>query len=65
MVKYPNCILEERTPKEDRVDPRFVLRLRVLKEVIAKVEKDVVSGRTLDKVLEVRFRERLVAMWIK
>lgn len=46
MVKYPNCILEERTPKEDRVDPRFVLWLRVLKEVIAKVEKDVVSGRT-------------------
>ena len=64
-MKYPNRILEERTPKEDRVDPRFVLRLRVLKEVTAKVEKDVVSGRTLDKVLEVRFRERLVAMWIK
>ena len=64
-MKYPNRILEERTPKEDRVDPRFVLRLRVLKEVITKVEKDVVSGRTLDKVLEVRFRERLVAMWIK
>ena len=47
------------------VDPRFVLRVRVLKEVIAKVEKDVVSGRTLAKVLEVRFREPLVAMWIK
>ena len=65
MVKYPNCILEERTPKEDRVDPRFVLRVQVLKEVIAKVEKDVVSGRTLAKDLKVRFREPLVAMWIK
>lgn len=44
----------------NEVNPRFVLRQWVLEEVIAKVEKDAVSGRRiLAKVLEVRFRNRL------
>jgi len=46
-----------REKEMDGVNPRFVLRQWVLEEVIAKVEKDAVSGRMiLAKVLEVRFR---------
>jgi len=45
------------------VNPRFVLRQWVLEEVIAKVEKDAVSGRRiLAKVLKVRFRNHLIAV---
>ena len=51
-----------REKEMDGVNPRFVLRQWVLEEVIAKVEKDAVSGRKiLAKVLEVRPRSSLVA----
>jgi len=68
LEKYSNRISEEReewgnNPQEEidalreklmnEVNPRFVLRQWVLEEVIAKVEKDTVSGRrVLSKVLE-------------
>ena len=55
-----------REKEMNRVNPRFVLRQWVLEEVIAKVEKDALSGRRiLAKVLEVRFRNHLVAVRIK
>ena len=70
LAKYSDRILEEREEwgsisqeevdalreeEMNRVNPRFVLRQWVLEEVIAKVEKDAVSGRRLlAKVLEVR-----------
>jgi uncharacterized protein YdiU (UPF0061 family) len=76
LTKYSNRILKERgergsVSQEDvdglrqkemnGVNPRFVLRQWVLEEVIAKVEKDAVSGRRiLAKVLKVRFRGHLV-----
>ena len=48
------------------VNPRFVLRQWVLEEVIAKVEKDAVSGRRiLAKVLEVRLRNPSVVARIE
>ena len=72
LTKYSDRILEEREEwdgsSQDEIDlirgkqmnevnPRFVLRQWVLEEVIAKVEKDAVSGRrVLAKVLEVRIR---------
>jgi len=78
LTKYSNRISEERDEwgsgsqeevdkvreKEmDGVNPRFVLRQWVLEEVIAKVEKDAVSGRRiLAKVLEVRLRNPWVAV---
>jgi len=78
LVKYSNRISEERdewgprsqeeidTVREkemDGVNPRFVLRQWVLEEVIAKAEKDAVSGRRiLAKVLEVRSRNHLVVV---
>ena len=81
LTKYSKRILEERKEwgsiSQEEVDvlrqkemnganPRFVLRQWVLEEVIAKVEKDAVSGRRiLAKVLEVRFRGRLVAVRIE
>jgi serine/tyrosine/threonine adenylyltransferase len=71
LTKYSNRILEEReewgNKSQEEIDafrekqmngvnPRFVLRQWVLEELIAKVEKDTVSGsRVLAKVLEVRF----------
>ena len=77
LTKYSDRILEEREEwgsiSQEEVDtlrqkemnganPRFVLRQWVLEEVIAKVEKDAVSGRRiLAKVLEVRSRNRFVA----
>ena len=76
LIKYSGRISEERKEwgsqsqeeidalrkKEmDGVNPRFVLRQWVLEEVIAKVEKDAMSGRRiLAKVLEVCFRNHLV-----
>ena len=76
LTKYSNRILEERKEwdgnSQEEIDvlrekqmksanPRFVLRQWVLEEVIAKVEKDVVTGsRVLAKVLKVRFRNYLV-----
>jgi uncharacterized protein YdiU (UPF0061 family) len=81
LTKYSDRILKEReewgsTSQEEvdalrqkemnGVNPRFVLRQWVLEEVIAKVEKDSVSGkRILAKVLKVRFRDHLVAIGIK
>lgn len=80
LTKYSKRILEERKEwgsiSQEEVDalrqkemngvnPQFVLRQWVLEEVIAKVEKDAVSGgRILAKVLEVRFHGRLVAVRI-
>jgi len=77
LTKYSDRILEEREEwgsiSQEEVDalrqkemngvnPRFVLRQWVLEEVIAKVEKDAVSGRrVLAKVLKVRSRNHLVA----
>jgi len=68
LMKYSNRISEEREEwgpnsqeevdvlrgeEMDGVNPRFVLRQWVLEEVIAKVEKDVVTGkRILAKVLQ-------------
>ena len=78
LIKYSNRISKERAEwgsgfeeevnalreKEmNGANPRFVLRQWVLEEVIAKVEKDAVSGRKiLAKVLKVRFHDRL---WIR
>jgi uncharacterized protein YdiU (UPF0061 family) len=72
LTKYSNRILKERKEWDgssqeevdalrenqmNRVNPRFVLRQWVLEEVIAKVEKDAVSGsRVLAKVLKVSCR---------
>lgn len=76
LTKYSRRILEEREEwdgnSQEEIDelrekqmkganPRFVLRQWVLEEVIAKVEKDAVSGsRVLAKVLKVRSRNNLV-----
>jgi len=81
LTKYSNRISEEReewgSTSQQEVDalrekemnganPRFVLRQWVLEEVIAKVEKDAVSGRRiLAKVLKVHFLNHLLAMRIK
>ena len=78
LTKYSDRILEEREEWDgnsqgeidvirekqmNEVNPRFVLRQWVLEEVIAKVEKDAVSGRrVLAKVLEVRICRHLVAL---
>jgi uncharacterized protein YdiU (UPF0061 family) len=48
--------LQERREEMEAANPRFILRQWVLEEVIAKVEKDPISGRrVLAKILEVRF----------
>lgn len=76
LAKYSTRIWEEReewgnTPQEEidvlrekemsGANPRFVLRQWVLEEVIAKVEKDAISGRrVLAKILMVRFRDHSV-----
>ena len=76
LAKYSHRILEEREEWDGNsqeeidalrekqmkeVNPRFVLRQWVLEEVIAKVEKDAVSGsRVMAKVLKVRSRNHLV-----
>ena len=81
LTKYSKRILEERkewgsTSQEEvdalrqkemnGVNPRFVLRQWVLEEVIAKVEKDAVSGRRiLAKVLKVHIRGHLVAVRVE
>lgn len=78
LTKYSKRITEERKEwgsgsqeevdtlrrKEmDGVNPRFVLRQWVLEEVIAKVERDAVSGRrVLGKVLEVSFCIYVIAV---
>lgn len=75
LTKYSGRILEEREEwggnSQEEMDalrekhmkganPRFVLRQWVLEEVIAKVEKDAVSGsKVLAKVLKVHPRKRL------
>jgi serine/tyrosine/threonine adenylyltransferase len=48
--------LQKRRKEMEAANPRFILRQWVLEEVIAKVEKDPISGRrVLAKILEVRF----------
>lgn len=81
LMKYSDRVLEEREEwdgsSQEEIDelrekqmkganPRFVLRQWVLEEVIAHVEKDVVSGsRVLAKVLKVRFSGHLAIVQIK